>query len=130
MGAPNKGLFATGTIQPCRFISVNNAADSAVTASASGDLPIGVSAEYAHDAPFGSTNNTYAAASGQNVAFYGIGEICLLELTGTVAAGDYLKVDSAGTAITGTIQTDKIGAQALEAGVTGSFIRVYVMRNA
>lgn len=130
MGAPNISMMATGDIYPSRFVTPTAGGDRAVSQSTTGDLPIGISAEYAHYAPYGSSNSTLAASSAQSIAFYGIGEVCPLEIAGTVQTGDFLKSDTSGKGVVGTLQTDKIGARALEAGTSGSIIRVYVQTNA
>lgn len=125
MGKPSGSLMATGDVNPSRFITLTAGADHVCSQSTTGDLPIGISQEYAHYAPYGS-NSTLAASSAQSIAFYGVGEYCLLELGGTVANGDPLKPDSSGKGVVGTVGSDKIGARATEAGVSGTLIRVLV----
>lgn len=119
--------IATGDINPARFVTANVALDFGVQESVATDDVVGISQAGAKAAPLGFyTPSTLAAASGDPLDVYGEGEECSLELGGTVTAGQVLKPTTAGKGIAATIGTDKIGAKALEAGVSGDIIRVVV----
>lgn len=125
--------LAAGDINPSRFVTAAISLDFAVTQSLATEYAIGVS-QAASRLPqmgqFGASGvSTLAAPSGSPIDVYGAGEECSLELGGTVLAGDFLKPTTGGKGITATVGTDKIGAQALQAGVSGDIIRVVVHKD-
>ena len=122
--APAFSLFATGTIEPSRFVTLSAAADFTAEQSAAGEKPLGVSQEWSRLTPLTGAA-TYAAANGQEVSVYSLGQVCYLAAGTGIARGDLLKPDADGKALkAGT--SDKYGAIALESGVSGQLIRVQV----
>lgn len=73
----------------------------------------------------------YAAIPGEELQVYGLGEVCLLTLGGTVLNGATLTSDSSGKGVSitpansGTV--NYVGALAMQAGVSGEQILVQVM---
>lgn len=126
--------IAAGDVNPSRFVAAGISLDFAVVQAAASDFPVGVSSAGSRRPQMGQFGaagvSTLAAASGSPLDVYGEGEECSLELGGTVTAGDYLKPTTGGKGITGTLGTDKVGAQALQAGVSGDIIRVVVHKDA
>lgn len=117
---PNGTYIAGGTINPGTFVTLSN--DFTVVASATGDAPIGVSAQGTK-----KFDLTYLAASGDPVGVYGPSEECFLLCGGSVTAGDYLKPDANGAAVTAS-STNKYGAIAKQDGSSGAMIRVLVAK--
>jgi len=118
-----------GTINPARFVVGSAYADDSVEQATANARTIGVAQEWSHDAPIPGAS-TDAATSGEQVKVYDLGETCLLELGGTVSRFGLLKADNDGkgvaVATTGTT-IQQIGAQALQAGVSGNLVRVQVL---
>lgn len=134
--APN--FIANGTIQPSRFVKLDTTAGklfNVLQAAASTDSTlIGISQPGSFDPPGTTGSATDAARAGQELSVYSIGDVCLLELGGTVTAGDYLMSDASGKGVIATL-TDgttirHIGAKALESGVSGEKIRALVILQA
>ena len=122
-------LKANGTIRPSVFVTLDTAGDEQVVQSTTGDLPFGVSQEGMKRTPgLTGSDNTVAAEAGDLLRIYGLGDDCLLYCGGTVTAADFLKPTGGGLAITATVGTDKIGAQALQSGTSGQKIRVRVVQ--
>jgi hypothetical protein len=95
------------------------------------DVLIGISYEGGKHAPLSDlVSSNPHAESGDPIGLYGDGEQCLLELGGTVVRGGRLKSDADGkgvaVATTGTT-IQQYGAIALESGVSGEKIRVFVL---
>lgn len=124
------GFEAATQIMPSRFVKLSVTHDSKIDQAGAGDFPIGVSAEWAKDAPIPSETTGDAAASGESIAVYGVGDICKLELGGTVQVGSAVKSDANGKGVAGTLGTDHCGGFALESGVSGGLIRLYVLPQA
>lgn len=131
MSAPGStSLRATGNIYPSRFVKLDTSADSSVAQCGNDGKAFGISAEFKKGAPI--TNAVaYAAESGDDLAVYTEGEICLLEYGGTVTRGDYLRSDANGKGV--AIDTlynhpQIIGAEALQSGSTGTLGRVKIVR--
>lgn len=123
--------FASGDISPSRFVFISN--DFRVQQSGANGRIVGISQEGTRRYPstIQSADDGLAAKSGESVTVYGMGHSNIyLELGGTVAAGAYCKSDSLGRGVTSTgASADSLGAMALEAGVSGDKIRVYVLLN-
>lgn len=121
-------LVAGGDIRPARFIKLSGAADYTALESDANERVFGISIDAAQDAPIPSADAD-AADDGDQFRYFSIGDECLLELGGTVAAADLLKSDADGKGVviatTGTT-IQNIGARAIEAGVSGEKIRVQV----
>ena len=134
--------LANGTIYPCRFVSAYPSSADANGFKVIEDVvaaqPIlGVSQVGTTGFPMSATNDmgvtapTAAATTGQELQVFGIGEECLIELGGTVNAGDYLKANATtdGKAIKAQLDTagqQFVGGQALQYGVAGEKIRMLV----
>lgn len=139
--ATNPTFIAGGTIYPSRFVtmytalysstSTPTAADFTVwqatngTANAKGDRVIGISQE---GTDLWSSNT--AATANEQVRIFGPGEIGLVEVGATVTAGDWVKSDANGRAITAANTGDQCAGLALQTGnVSGSNytkIQVYI----
>ena len=114
-----------------KFDSTTPADNQVIQATANTDNIMGVSEAGPHVNPFtfGSTTlgDGLAAISGEDVNVYGMGEVCLLRIGGTVTVGDYLTATTGGKGITATTG-NHYGAQAEESGVTDQLIRVRVLQ--
>lgn len=123
------GFVAGGDIVMSRFVKLDTTTGRVVAAGA-GDRPIGVSQKATHNMALSggglvTQDDGFAAKAGEMLQVYGMGERnVLLELGGTVANGDLLKASTAGVAIAATGDTNKVGARALSAGVSGQLIPV------
>jgi hypothetical protein len=133
---------ANGTIYPSRFVSVypstSATADSfkVIEDIVAAQPIIGVSQEGTTGFPMGTndmgvTAPTYAASDEQDLKVYGPGEVCLIELGGTVNAGDPLKANATtdGKGVAADITTASqqfIGGYALQYGISGDKIRMLI----
>jgi len=131
MPATPPRLVAGGNVYPARFLKMSTVADDrCLQADANAQL-IGISYPEGKYSPLSDLVTTnYHAVAGDSVGLYGDGEQCLLELGGTVTRGGRIKADADGkgvaVATTGTT-LQQYGAIALESGVSGDKIRVYVL---
>ena len=129
MSAPN--FLAGGDIRPSRFVKQDTTADNTVLECDANEAVVGISSEAGREPPLPSVSTIYAGQAGDNMLVYTEGDECLLELGGTVAAGDNLKSDADGKGVaiatTGTT-AQEIGAKALTSGASGERIRVQVFR--
>lgn len=123
------GYAAGGNILPARFVMHSTAADWTVLEATSGALTCGVSPRSTHTAPLSGLDDGYAAVSGESVRIFVEGEVCGLELGGTVTAGERLKATTNGKGIAATAGAT-YGAVALQAGVSGEIIEVRVENGA
>jgi hypothetical protein len=120
-------MVAGGDIMPHRFVIQSTAADHKCLQAGANGLVIGVSQRGTRNTPMDGLDDGKAAVAGESVHIYGAGETCLLELGGTVAAGDRLKSDANGKGVTATVGSgDNYGAFAGEAGTAGKLIEVQV----
>jgi hypothetical protein len=126
--APALSLFATGTIEPSRFVTLSDASNFYCKQSGSGDKPLGVSQEFSRLTPLPGAS-TYAATTGEELGVYTVGQVCYLECGTAITRGDYLKPDANGKALN-SASTNKYGAVALESGASGNLIRVQVREGA
>lgn len=118
-------MVAGGNISVCRFVEIS-AAHTVTQCNATTDKPWGISQEYAREAPLPDVT-LYAAKANDPVKIYTVGDDdVLLELGGTVAAGDYLSSHTDGTGLNAGADLT-YGARAKEAGVAGDRIRVTVL---
>lgn len=125
-----KTMRANGNISPSRFVAIDASDNNSVLQAASGQRPFGISSEGGREAPIPSVSTVYAAQAEDNVNVYGLGMTCLLELGAACLAGHRLKPDSNGKGIplAGTPATiEHYGAEAMEAGSSGDFIKVLVL---
>lgn len=123
------GLVAGGNIKPNRFIKLSTSANNTALQAGANEAVIGIARQGTKLAP-GIDTTGYLATSGDNVPYFGDGEVTMLVLgSGGCAAGDLLKSDinGAGVAIaTSGTTAQEIGARALEAGASGELVRVVV----
>lgn len=121
-------FVASGDINPCRFVKQDATGPKQAAQAGANEQIIGISQEWFKGAPTPSAS-TLAASAGLPVVVYTDGAVCLLELGGTVDEGGYIKSDANGkgvaSATTGVTKQEQ-GAKALEAGVSGDKIRVFV----
>ena len=120
-------FIAGGNITPGAFVTQSTSTDRTVSASASGDKPIGVAWYSTHLTPLLGLNDGYVAVAGEQVRVQILdGEEGWIQVgTSAVAAGDFLKPDASGTgtAITASSDGDYYGARALTAGAVGQLIK-------
>jgi len=128
----NPTFMAGGNIVPSRFVKWNLGEDNTVIQATANAKIQGIAQEGSREAPIPSVSTVYAAQDGEEIHVYGQGEVCLLELGGTVAAADDLKSDAngKGVVVTAGTTTQEVGAQALQSGVSGEKIRVQVLLKA
>jgi hypothetical protein len=120
-------FVAGGNIAPSRFVVIDTSADRQVTQAAGTTAGIiGVSQMGTRRTPYSTLDDGYAAVATEEIQVFCTGSEPLLELGGTVAAGDSLTSDGSGKGITTTTDKNNYGAIALEAGVSGGLCRVRV----
>lgn len=119
---------ASGNINPCRFVKIVTTVDDTVAeASADTDVILGVSGTDTRRIPYTGLDDGLHAVAGEPCAVWvPSSEGVLLDIGGTVAAGDYLTATTGGKGITTTTDKKKVGAIALESGANGDRIRVRV----
>lgn len=127
----NPNFVAGGDIRICRFVKQSTSADYTVLEADANEQTIGISQEGTNDAPT-SGASSLAAASGDPVAVYGLGDVCLLTIgSGGVTRGGRLKSDADGkgvaVATTGTT-IQQIGARALESAAENELCRVQIVQ--
>lgn len=123
-------LVAGGNISPSRFVT-QSTTDWKVTQSGAGSKVLGVSQVGTNFAPIPEVSSPYAAIAGQQLSVFEDGEECLLELGGSVTAGDELKSDASGKGVVlAGSGAENIGALALQSGSSGELIKVRVHRDA
>jgi len=121
---------AGGNITVSRFVTL--ASTGMVVQSGDNHDIIGVAFEGTQRAPLQDMVTTvFAAETGQSVAVYSVGEVCLVEAGAAISAGALLRSDAQGRAVpiatTGTT-IQNYGAIALEpATAAGQKIRVLVV---
>lgn len=125
---PGANYIADGDISPSRFVKTLTTADNSVAQAGANAAVIGISQEGAREPPLPGVT-LLAGKTGDNIQIYQMTDSCLLELGGTIVAGDYLKSDANGKGVviatTGTT-AQEIGARALTAGASGEKVRVQV----
>ena len=123
---------AGGSITPSSIVKMS--ADNTVVLSGAGDRSIGISAPWTRRVPGESTSplsgldDGYTAVSGENVTVYTDGDKeVVLQLGGTVTAGQRIKSDGSGFGVASTTDKDQFVAVAKAGGVSGELIPVDVM---
>jgi hypothetical protein len=126
----NPSYVSGGNISPSRFVKFDLGTDFSMIQATANATIWGISMEGSREAPIPSVSTVYAAQDGETLQIYGETETCLLELGGTVAAGDKLKSDGdgKGVVITAGTTTQQVGAVALQSGASGEKILVQVHR--
>lgn len=112
--------IANGDIYPCRFVKLTTTDGRAVQCGA-GDRGIGISQKDTRRSEYIDSSGK-AAASGEPLMIYDLGEECALEIAGTVAQGDRLKADTDGKGVVASTDKDQYIAVALTQGVSGEII--------
>lgn len=123
----SRSYIAGGTIYPSRFVSIS-AANTVIQGTASLKQLAGVS-QMGTKTPPGTDSNTYAATTNDPVHVYGHDENAVLELGGTVTAGQFIKPDANGCGVQVDLTATGlqiIGAMAYEPGASGDFVKVRV----
>jgi hypothetical protein len=126
LGAP---ALAGGDIRPCRFVKQSASEDYNLLEADANDPLVGISQSGTNVAPIPNVTSDKAAIAGQQFRVHRPGESCLLELGGTVAAGDRLKSDADGKGVaiaTSGTTPQRYGGVAMQAGVSGEKIQVEV----
>ena len=126
MDGGSYSLLPGGNISPSRFVKTGTTQGTAVQCSAVTDHIFGISQAATRNYPWSVTDDGYAGIAGDGaINIYGPGDdSCLLAIGGTVSYGDYLTTDSNGRGVTSTTNKDNVGAQAMQAGVSGDLIKV------
>lgn len=122
--------LAGGTINPCRFIAQDTAADNQVVQAGANARVCGISTEAPRDAPIDGASGVAASLGDGNMMYNPEGNVCLLEIgSGGITRGAEIKSDTDGTGIaaatTGAVK-QWVGAWALESAVQGELARVLV----
>lgn len=116
-------LKAVGDIHPCRFMKITD--DFIVSqASSTGDTLFGIAHDSVNQPTAVITTNLTHASTGETVSYYKNGDVCLLEIGGTVNAGDVLTTDTTGR---GVSSDGNSGAIAIDSGVEGDRIFVQIV---
>lgn len=114
-------MVANGNIAPSRFAKQDTTADNKCLQADAGAKIIAVTQRGTRNPPYSSLDDGFAAIAGESLQLYGPGETCVLELGGTVAAGDRLKADANGKGVTAG-SGDEYGFRAGQAGTSGKLI--------
>ena len=118
-------FFANGDIYPCRFVKLDPA-DGKVVQCLAGDLPFGISQEGTRRSPYVDPSGK-AAAAGEPLAVYTLGERALLQVNGPVTPELRLKADANGMGIAvASPSVDAYGGIALFNGAAGKLIETLV----
>ena len=116
---------ANGNIAPSRFVKTDTTGDGLALQAGAGDKILGVSQAGTRRTPYGGLDDGFAAIAGEDLEVFVQGEHnVMLELGGTVVAGDRLKSDANGKGITTTTTGDEMGAATDVAGTSGQVIPV------
>ncbi len=120
-------LISGGNIKCSSFVMLDTSNDLTVIQSTSNAKIIGISQAGTHNAPGSSTTDTLAAIAGQQIALFGLGDVCLLACGSGWTVGDLLESNAAGLGITVTTDGHNFGAVALEDCETNSLGRVQIL---
>ena len=117
--------FANGDIFPSRFVKLDPA-DGKVVQCLAGDLPFGISQEGTRRSPYVDPSGK-AAAAGEPVLVYTLGERALLQVNATITPQTRLKADANGMGIpVVSPSVDAYGGIALFNGAAGKLIETLV----
>ena len=117
--------FATGDIFPSRFVKLDPA-DGKVVQCLAGDLPFGISQEGTRRSPYVDPSGK-AAAAGEPLLVYTLGERALLQVNATITPQTRLKADANGMGIpVVSPSVDAFGGFSEFNGVAGKLIEVLV----
>lgn len=121
-------LKASADVNPCRFIAFT--AENVGTQCAADADAVGVSAEFTEREPndiIATTPWGVHATTGKPISYYVPGQICNLELGGTVSATNLIKASTAGVGIAVTGTAYYVLARAITSGVSGEKIPVLLL---
>lgn len=115
-----------GNIAPSRFVVRTASGSEAIVNQAGANvLTWGISQPSTRRVPFDTYDDGYAAVAGDQLNIIGDGDDeALLEIAGTITAGQPIKSDANGKGVVANTDKDKVGAIAKESGVSGQLIRV------
>ncbi len=120
--------IAGGNVKTSIFVKLDSTQGRAV-ACGSNEAIFGISSPHTRNIALSGRDDGYAATEGENLNIIGPGDDeALLRLGGTVTHGQYIKSDSDGYGVAATTDKDHVGAQCLQAGVSGDLVRVKPMR--
>lgn len=117
---------ASSNISPMRFVELVPGTDYTARQCTASGIPIGVSGLATE-----TFDGVYAATDGRTVRVHGLGETALLELGGTVSAGDFLTPDASGKGVAGslTVSTHQdYGFVTSQSRFSGEFAQGYVVK--
>jgi hypothetical protein len=121
-------FVANGDINPCRFVKIDvtyTTAPRVIQNAADSTISIGISQQGTKVAPTDGAS-TLAASVDQQLEVHIIGDMCMLQLGGTVVVGDSLTSDADGKGVVQNAAADNVGAIALSSGVLDEKIFVLV----
>jgi hypothetical protein len=117
--------FANGDIYPARFVKLDPA-DGKVVQCLAGDLPFGISQEGTRRSPYLDATGR-AAAAGDQLAVYTLGERAILQVNATVTPQTRLKADANGMGIpVVSPSTDAFGGYCQWNGAAGKLVEVLI----
>lgn len=119
----NPSYFASGNISPSRFVFVSN--PFRVSQATANLKVVGVSQPGTRRAPGTAADDGYAAITDEGVHVQGLGTVGLLDIAGTIQAGQLIASDANGKGVVAT-SGQNVGAIALDNGVSGDLLRVFV----
>lgn len=125
-GIPNDSYKASGNISPMRFVELVPGSEYTVRQCDADGIPVGISGMSKE-----TFDSAYHATAGRTCKVFGLGEKALLEMGGTVSAGDFLTPDSAGKGVAGSITVSThqdYGAIARENRYSGEFGECQVVK--
>lgn len=101
MSSPNFVNGAAGTIATSVFVVIDTSSAKAVNQASSASVQIiGISSEYAQNAPLPNASTVAATSAGDPIKVFTIGDVCLLNSsTAGWTAGDRLTANAAGFGI-------------------------------
>ena len=91
-------FIAGGNIGPSLFVKIEAGESNTVILCGAGDAAIGISQEGTREAPIPGVT-PLAAAEGESLLVYQLGEPCEIVAAAAIAAGDYLKPNASGQAV-------------------------------
>jgi hypothetical protein len=117
--------FASGDIYPSRFVKLDTV-DGKVLQCLAGDLPFGISQEGTRKSPYLDATGR-AAAAGDQLAVYTLGERAILQAGAAVVPGQRLKADANGMGIpVVSPSTDNYGGYCQLNGASGKLVEVLI----
>jgi hypothetical protein len=125
------GFKAGGNIAPRSFVKLDTSAVAQVLQCGAGDQVIGAAQQGQRDTPgLTGSDTTIAAASGDYVDVYGLGDIAEVDVVSgqTIAIGDWVKAGTGGLAISHTLAggAEFVAGRALTGGTAPVTIKVFM----